>query len=82
MVELTFVLNNGHKWVYEFDSVEEAERVARNTIELAGCMVTSYEIEEYEEFDDDDYSSNCHCDTYGFCGGTSCPQYWQCHSNN
>lgn len=40
--------------------------------------------EEFEDWDDidDGYSSNCHCDTYGFCGGTSCPQYWQCHSNN
>lgn len=37
------------------------------------------EIEDViEEYLEDDYSSNCHCDTYGFCCGTSCPQYWQC----
>lgn len=28
---------------------------------------------------EDDYSSNCHCDTYGVCGGYSCPNYANCH---
>lgn len=38
------------------------------------------EDEEYEDVTEDDYSSNCHCDTYGICGGISCPRYYQCHS--
>lgn len=41
-----------------------------------------YEAEYGDVFDDDDddgYDSNCYCDTYGHCGGTSCPQYFQCH---
>jgi len=29
---------------------------------------------------DDDYASNCPCDTYGMCGGTSCPRYFECHT--
>ncbi|MBQ2173699.1 MAG: hypothetical protein II453_01105 [Alphaproteobacteria bacterium] len=29
---------------------------------------------------EDDYASNMHCDTYGTCGGRSCPQYMACHS--
>lgn len=39
------------------------------------------EIEEViEEYLEDDYGSNCPCDTYGMCAGTSCSQYWVCHS--
>lgn len=33
----------------------------------------------YDDDDDDGYDSNCYCDTYGHCGGTSCPQFFQCH---
>lgn len=25
-------------------------------------------------------TSNCHCDTYGVCGGYSCPNYWSCQA--
>lgn len=34
-----------------------------------------------EKWDDDDYdyyTGNMHCDTYGVCGGWSCPQYNTC----
>ena len=27
------------------------------------------------------YELNNHCDTYGVCGGISCPNYWDCHSS-
>lgn len=84
MYELTFTLDNGMKKSYDFDSLEEAKRVARNMCEFTGSIIAKTEIMEWEDTTDDDYgySSNCHCDTYGFCGGTSCSQYWQCHSNN
>lgn len=38
--------------------------------------------ENYEPEDDydDGYASNCHCDTYGVCGGYSCPNYISCHA--
>ena len=35
--------------------------------------------DEYETIEDD-YSSNMHCDTYGVCGGTGCPNYFKCHA--
>ena len=35
--------------------------------------------DEYETIEDD-YASNMHCDTYGVCGGWSCPQYKACHA--
>lgn len=39
------------------------------------------EEDEEEWFDvDDDFSSNCHCDTYGICGGYSCSNYVVCHN--
>lgn len=34
-----------------------------------------FEGEDYE----DGYASNMPCDTYGMCGGTSCPNFWKCH---
>lgn len=36
------------------------------------------EPEPEEEEDDEGYSGNCYCDTYGMCGGPSCPQYMKC----
>ena len=35
------------------------------------------EEDEYETVDDD-YTGNMHCDTYGVCGGWSCPNYKAC----
>lgn len=34
--------------------------------------------EEDYDWIDEGYESNCHCDTYGVCAGTSCPHYWNC----
>lgn len=34
--------------------------------------------EYYEVTDDDLYGGNMHCDTYGVCGGHSCPNYFRC----
>ena len=34
---------------------------------------------ELIEVDDEEYAGNMHCDTYGVCGGTSCPNYHKCH---
>lgn len=37
------------------------------------------EDEEWEdECDVDDYSQNTPCDNYGFCGGMTCPIYFEC----
>ena len=36
---------------------------------------------DYEE-DNDDYASNCVCDTSGVCGGRSCSQYYKCNDAN
>jgi hypothetical protein len=34
---------------------------------------------DYLEYDEeDDYASNMDCDTWGFCSGSSCPNYWKC----
>ena len=40
------------------------------------------EIADYDAYEDADegYASNCHCDTYGICGGYSCPNYISCHA--
>lgn len=37
-----------------------------------------YEEEELDKYSDD-CESNCHCDTYGVCGGISCRNYWTCN---
>lgn len=39
-----------------------------------------YEV-EYDDYGIDDYSQNMHCDTYGYCGGDSCPNYYKCNQN-
>ena len=53
--------------------IEEDEN---GKIHIETNFVDTYEDETIE----DDYSSNMHCDTYGVCGGWSCPQYKACHS--
>lgn len=60
---------------------EEQYLEMEKLVEEAVCESVAEEIEE-GIWDDDDYgySYNCPCDTYGMCGGTSCPQFWQCHS--
>ena len=35
----------------------------------------AYTEEDYEE----DAAGNMFCDNSGYCAGTSCPQYWECH---
>ena len=35
----------------------------------------AYTEEDYEE----DAEGNMFCDNSGYCAGTSCPQYWECH---
>lgn len=39
-------------------------------------------VDDYEDWSelDDGFLSNCHCDSYGICGGMSCPQYFSCHA--
>lgn len=34
-------------------------------------------VDEYETVEDD-YESNMYCDSYGVCGGNTCPQYRDC----
>ena len=34
--------------------------------------------EEWEDDESDDYESNMYCDSYGVCGGNTCPQYRDC----
>ena len=36
--------------------------------------------DEWEDTTDLGYESNCHCDTYGVCGGPSCPNYFKCQA--
>lgn len=39
------------------------------------------DFEDYEDYEDyyHDFYGNYHCDSYGVCGGTSCPNYFECH---
>ena len=42
------------------------------------------EMDEEDYFEGEDfegYAGNMPCDTYGLCGGTSCPNFWKCHGN-
>ena len=32
-----------------------------------------------DDDDDDGYSSNMYCDNSGYCAGTSCPKFYECH---
>lgn len=52
-------------------------RELRDDYETAPC-----DEPEYDEPDDyyGDYSGNMHCDSYGVCGGTSCPNYFKCNA--
>lgn len=36
--------------------------------------------DNWEDYYEDDYSSNMPCDTYGMCAGTSCSNYYKCHN--
>ncbi len=36
--------------------------------------------EDFDLLDDFSYEGNCHCDTYGVCGGISCPYYFTCNN--
>ena len=35
--------------------------------------------EKWDDEDYDDYESNMYCDSYGVCGGHTCPQYRECY---
>ena len=39
-------------------------------------------VDDYEDWSelDDGFLSNCHCDSYGICGGYSCSHYFQCQA--
>ena len=39
-----------------------------------------YQADDYSwlEEETDDYASNMACDTWGFCSGSSCPNYIRC----
>ena len=39
-----------------------------------------FEGEDFEEIEDG-YAGNMPCDTYGLCGGTSCPNFFKCHGS-
>lgn len=39
-----------------------------------------FEGEDFEEIEDG-YAGNMPCDTYGMCGGTSCPNFFKCHGS-
>ena len=53
---------------------------------IVNTWVSSYlctedgEVLDKFETEDWGYESNCHCDTYGVCGGYSCPNYISCHA--
>ena len=51
--------------------------IADPTLDFEDAMCCEDEEDEWDE-DDYGYESNCHCDSYGICGGTSCPNYYSC----
>ena len=74
-----------------YDECEMTESEMREWYEwhkdefLISADMTFGEFIEWQGFEElteweDDYSSNCHCDTYGVCGGYSCPNYHICHA--
>lgn len=59
----------------------DGEWYLEGTYEQCEAAMFNNACDEEEEYDDEPYGyeSNCHCDTYGVCGGTSCPNYFTCH---
>ena len=84
---------NGGWQLYERSNTdgiyETAQLLAKahgeDNVLLLDSSITDPDALEYDIWDGDpideastDYSSNAHCDTYGVCGGHSCPYYHTC----
>lgn len=48
-------------------------------IEILDIIEESEDDADYEEDYEEDAMGNMFCDNSGYCSGTSCPQYWECH---
>lgn len=76
---------NGEKVTTIERSLEKNSDGKYEWFSIVNTWVSSYWCSEDGEVLDkfeteDDYSSNCHCDTYGVCGGYSCKNYHICHA--
>lgn len=73
---------NRYKEIYEVE-VRQAEsglfeiRLFRINIEVLEHTYRKLTSEEQEE--EEDYSGNMPCDTYGMCAGRGCPKYFECN---
>lgn len=73
------------EWYAEGD-YEYCQKMYDNNLQAeCGELFESANEDNYDEdwtdwLDDYDYSSNCNCDTYGVCSGTSCSQYFRCQA--
>lgn len=71
---------------FPYLTAEEREMI--NTGICDKCWNNTFGTEEPDEDEDfdgeyiyeDDYETNCHCDTYGVCGGYGCSHYAECHA--
>lgn len=70
---------------FDFEPVDFEELVWDYNLETAYNEYMAYLDdddlqEDFENALEDDYNSNMFCDTTGFCGGSSCPNFYKCHS--
>ena len=58
------------------------EKIVAYNLTQEGEEEVYNEDDDWEEVDDVEmgFACNCHCDTYGVCGGISCRHYFSCHA--
>ena len=61
------------------DNQTEMKDFLLDTDENGNIEIVLFFVDTWEE-SEIDYLSNMHCDTYGTCGGTGCPNYFRCHA--
>lgn len=64
---------------YEGKGIVHACHCAHCGAEIEYRVKTESDEDDDGEPIDDGYSSNMYCDNSGYCGGTSCPNYYKCH---
>ena len=78
---INLLANIEYDW-HEFYT--NTEKYRNNAIVVDMVNLYLDELDDGIDCEDDytlGYESNCHCDTYGVCGGYSCRNYAVCHSN-
>ena len=69
----------GLLWEHE-EEYEDAETVDESWWDWSIAKFWDENEEKRDDWcEDDGWVSNCPCDTYGMCGGPSCPNYWKCN---